>query len=54
MESRFQQDQQSTANRRPVNIIAQISAIFLPESNPFTFSTLSFRQPMAAQLQCAE
>jgi hypothetical protein len=54
MESRFQRDQQSTANRRAVNTITQISAIFLPGSNPFTFSTLSFRQPMAAQLQSAE
>jgi hypothetical protein len=54
MESRFQRDQESTANRWPVNTIPQISTIFLPGSNPFTFSTLSFRQPMAAQLQGAE
>jgi hypothetical protein len=54
MESRFQRDQQFTANRRPVNTIPQIPVIFLPGSNPFAFSTLSVRQPMAARLQCGE
>jgi hypothetical protein len=40
MESRFQRDQQSTANRRLVNAIRQISAIFLLECNSFRFSNL--------------
>ena len=34
MESRFQRDQQSTANRRPVNAIRHICAIFCPGAIP--------------------
>ena len=34
MESRFQRDQKLTANRRPVNTIPQISAIFCQEAIP--------------------
>jgi hypothetical protein len=54
MESRFQRDQQSTANRRRVNTIAQISAIFCQEAIPLHSALYLFASTKAAQLQGAE
>jgi hypothetical protein len=53
MEPRFQRDQQSTANRRLVNAIRQISAIFCPGAIPLHPTRYLFASGWELKLQGA-
>jgi hypothetical protein len=54
MESRFQRGQQSIANRRLVNAIRQISAIFCPGAIPLHPARYLFASGWVLKLQGAE